>query len=302
MSIKVAGAPISWGVWDDRSEVPGIHVLDDIAACGYAGTELGPPGYFGDAAELRSALAQRSLSLVGAFLPLPYSKPELAARNLADAEASLDMLESSSPDGTLPRIVLSDAYQEPDRIALAGRIADHPEAWLDEAGWEALLANVGEISRRCRERGFEVAFHPHGGSYIETPEEIDRLMAGTDPETVGLCIDTGHAFFGGGDPLDLMRRHGDRLRLVHLKDVDLDVLAELKRDGYGIEEAWKRGIFCELGAGGVDLDGFLGLIEERGYDGWIVVEQDRVLEGADALARAHESEARNRDFLRRRGI
>lgn len=302
MSIKVAGAPISWGIWDDRSEVPGTHVLDDLAACGYDGTELGPPGYFGDSGELRSGLSERGLSLVGAFLPLPYSKAELAEENVRSAVSTLDMLEASAPDEVLPRIVLSDAYEEPIRISLAGRIADHPEAWLDDAGWETLLANVGEISAICRERGFEVAFHPHGGSYIETPEEIDRLLAGTDPGSVGLCIDTGHAFFGGGDPLDLMRRHGERLRLVHLKDVDLDVLAELKRDGYGIEEAWRRGIFCELGAGGVDLDGFLELLEDADYDGWVVVEQDRVLSGDDALERAHDSEARNREFLRRRGF
>jgi inosose dehydratase len=182
-------------------------------------------------------------------------------------------------------------------------VEQHPDVWLDDRGWATLFEQIHEIANACGERGFEVAFHPHGGSYVEAPFEVDRLMEGIELELLGLCLDTGHSYFGGDDPLRLIEAHGEAITWVHLKDVDVDVMAELKREGLGLEEAWRRGVFCELGEGGVPIDDVLSRLQSAGYQSWIVVEQDRLLDGGTAeLGRARGDADRNRRFLAERDL
>jgi inosose dehydratase len=123
-----------------------------------------------------------------------------------------------------------------------------------------------------------------------------------DPGLLGLCFDTGHSAFGGGDPLALLREHGDLVTHVHMKDVDLEALARVHAAGQGLEEAWRAGVFCELGQGQADVDACLAELRARGYDGWIVVEQDRVLAPGQPFADVHAAGARNRAWLRERGL
>jgi inosose dehydratase len=119
-------------------------------------------------------------------------------------------------------------------------------------------------------------FHPHAATYVETRAEIDRLLAVTDRDRVGLCLDVGHHIVGGGDPVADTRRYGERVRHVHLKDVDPAVLADLRGGAFaGCEEAVGHGLFTELGAGTLDLDGVLEALAARDYAGWLMVEQDR---------------------------
>ena len=86
---------------------------------------------------------------------------------------------------------------------------------------------------------------------------------------------------------------------MHIKDVRLDVLETVKAERADTLTAWRRGLFCALGAGDVDLAGFCAALTERGYDGWVVVEQDRVLDerATRSPARADE-QVRNREWLR----
>lgn len=299
--MRIAAAPVSWGVFDGTESVPASRMLDEMVQAGYAGTELGPPGYFDQAPALRADLRDRQLDLVASFLPLALSDEEKYDFNARAASAVLDTLEAAAPYDTLPLLLLSDAYQDPGRIAAAGRIEQHPEFWLSDGAWRVMHEQINTIAGASRERGFGVAFHPHAGSYVETPREIERLMTGLDTNLVGLCLDTGHVFFGGGDPLTILRDHGSTLTLVHLKDVDLEVLAQLKGEDFGLDEAWRRDVFCELGRGGVDLDAMLDAIRRLEYSGWIVVEQDRILEPDDSPDVALNSARTNREFLRLRG-
>ena len=138
-------------------------------------------------------------------------------------------------------------------------------------------------------------FHPHTSTHVEAPWEIERLLELTD---VGLLVDTGHLLVGGADPVQALRDWGARVNYVHVKDVRMDVLRGVVAERAGALEAWRRGIFCELGEGDVDLAAFFEALGESGYDGWIVVEQDRVLEDAGAFAAASAEQTRNRDWLR----
>jgi inosose dehydratase len=123
---------------------------------------------------------------------------------------------------------------------------------------------------------------------------VETLLARTDPELVGLCLDTGHYAYGGGDPLVACRKVGERIWHVHFKDCHPTVAATAREEGVDYFEAVRRGLFCELGQGEVDFQGILAELCERRFGGWIVVEQD-VLPG---MGTPLESARRSRDFLK----
>lgn len=304
--MRVANAPVSFGIFELTTDDPNLPapngVLDAMAAGGYVGTELGPPGYFGDGQELRDALAQRSLTLAGAFLPLRFSRAEAFAEDAAALDRWLAILERASSADDPPVALLSDAFCEPERMALSGRIEEHREAWLPDARWPVLLDALHRHALSCCERGFPVAFHHHAGTYVETPREIDRLVEGLDRSLLGLCFDSGHLAFGGGDPSSFLATYGEAVTHVHLKDVDGDVLATIRREGLGLEEAWRRDAFCRLGTGVVDVPRVIGDLERLGYDGWLVVEQDRHVKPGQTVADLAADQDASRALLRQLGI
>lgn len=304
--IKVAAAPVSWGVFEktegDPLQLAPEQMLDQMAAAGYAGTELGPPGYFGDAPLMKERLASRGLSLVGAFLPLRFSRAEYIEEDLAWMRGVLELLAAGHPDEVMPKAVLADASLEPERMRWAGQIDEHPEAGLPDERFGILIDNLHRAGEICREGGFDPVLHFHAGSYCESGGEIHKVFDALDTELVGMCLDTGHALFGGADPLQLLADYGDCVRLVHVKDCDRSVLQQVCRSGGGLMEAWDRGVFCELGHGTAGLDGFLEALLARGYQGWVTVEQDRFLKPADTAEALLALHTRNRQWLAARGI
>jgi inosose dehydratase len=306
MTPRVAAAPVSYGVFEitaDRTDLPqGPVLVEAMAAAGYAGSELGPPGYLGTGREVGDLLAAHDMQLVGSFLPLRFSREAGFAEDLRELEGTLAMLAEAADGRERPVVLLSDAFCEPDRMRYAGAIEAHPETWLDERRRRLLLDNAHRAAERCRALGFAVSFHPHAGTYVETPREVDALLEGMDTSLLGLCFDTGHSAFGGGDPLALLRQAGSLVNHVHFKDVDLDLLARLHREGRGLEEAWAAGVFCALGTGGAHVDDCLQHLLAGGYEGWIVVEQDRVLAPGEPFAPMLEAAQHNRAWLRERGL
>jgi inosose dehydratase len=304
--IRVAAAPVSWGVFEktegDPRQMPAEALLDQMASGGYAGTELGPPGYLGDGAQLRRRLADRRLSLVGAFLPQRFSRAEHAAEDRAAMLEVLDLLAAAQPDDVVPKAVLADSSVEPERMRWAGQIPDHPEAALPRERFGTLIDNLHRAGEAARERGFDPVLHFHAGSYVESAAEIHAVFDALDTSLVGMCLDTGHALFGGADPLELLATYGDAVRHVHIKDCDLAVLAEVGRSGGGLMAAWDQGVFCRLGQGTANLEPFLAALRERGYQGWVVVEQDRFLKDEDTPEALLELHTANRRWLAERGF
>jgi inosose dehydratase len=304
-AVAVAAAPVSWGVFEKTEGDPLLPgpdlVLDQMAAAGYRGTELGPPGFLGDGDELRARLASRELSLVGAFLPQRFSRTEHAADDRTWMAGVLDLLEAGMPDDVRPKAVLADASIEPERMTWAGQVSEHPEAALPPERLPVLIDNLHRAGELARSRGFDAVLHFHAGSYVETFDEIRRVMDLVDPSLVGMCLDTGHARFGGADPSVLLRDYRPMVRHVHVKDCDLSVLDEVRHSGGGLTEAWRRGVFCELGLGTGDVAGFLAALHASAYEGWLVVEQDRFLTAADTPAAMLALQTRNREWLRAQG-
>lgn len=298
MSLRVGNAPLSYGAFELTvgiyPNVPGPdELLAEMASAGYAGTELGPPGYLGEANEVRARLERHGLELTGGWCPVRFSEPERWAEDLAGLRRTLDLFAASGATGRA-RPVFGDGGSEARR-ANPGRGASDRSLGLDNAGWKRFAEGLKRAEEVARERGFEPAFHPHTSTHVEAPWEIDCMLEVSD---IGLLVDTGHLLVGGSDPVQALRDWGPRVNYVHVKDARLDIVREVVAEGAGALDAWQRGIFCELGQGDVDLDAFFRELERVGYDGWICVEQDRIPREDESLAEPAEAQVRNRRWLR----
>ena len=305
-ALPVASAPVSFGVDEiiaDDAWMPGPdEMLDWMVEIGYEGTELGPPGFLGDAEQVRARLTSRGLQLVGAFLPQRFSRDEKADEDRAWLRRSLRLIREGAPEGSRPFAVLCDGIDEPVRHAFSGRIPEHPEAWLPVDRFETLMANLHRAAEICRMEGFEVVIHPHAGTYVETADEIARVMERLDPALLGLCLDTGHFRFGGADPVQAVHDYRDLIRHVHIKDCKSAVMDDVKREGKGLEAALARGVFTELGDGDSGIAEVIEALRTIDYRGWLVVEQDQFLRETDTRASVMAAQRRNREYLRRFGI
>jgi inosose dehydratase len=292
----VANAPCSYGAFEITvgvlPDVPAAEsVLSAIASAGFEGTELGPPGYLGDRLTLRKHLDEHELALVGGYIPIRFSEPEHWTEDLAVMDATLDLFAAA--DGTEAKPVLADGGSA-ERIRFPGRAAADRSIGLDEAGWARFAEGVAQACDLARTRGFEPTFHHHTATFVEAPWEIERVLELTD---VGLLLDTGHLRLGGGDPTTALREWGSRINHIHIKDVHDEVLAGVIADAADMPEAWRRGVFCELGTGDVDLDSFFAELSRSDYSGWLVVEQDMVPQSPQDAADAEASQVRNRAWL-----
>ena len=293
--IKIANAPCSWGVleFELEGEAAGYRqVLDEIVETGYQGTELGDWGFMPtDPARLREEIHSRGLTLLGAFVPVMLTDPRAHAAGIEAAVRTARLMAEAEDD--LPFIVLADDNGKiPERTQNAGRVL--PEHSLNESEWKIFAEGAERVAEAVKkEAGLRTVFHHHCAGYVERPDEIDMLMRSTDPALLGLCFDTGHYRFGGGDPVAGLQAHRDRIWHVHFKDCHPEIAARSRAEGWDYFASVRNGIFCELGKGDVDFPRIKAELEAMGYKGWIVVEQD-VLPG---MGKPRESARRNREYL-----
>jgi inosose dehydratase len=298
--IRVANAPCSWGVLEFESRTPpapAAQVLDEMAAAGYVATELGDWGFLPtEPRTLAADVERRGLSLAGAFVPVALARPEAIDAGIQHAVRLARLLAGAGAADAM--IVLSDDNATvPNRTARAGRVRE--EDGLRACEWDAFARHASRIATAVREAtGMRTAFHHHCAGYVETPHEIDALMSRTDPSLLGLCLDTGHLMYGGGDPLVAAAIYASRIWHVHFKDCDPAVLEQARTGAWDYHTAVRRRIFCELGRGMVPFGDVRDALRSQNYSGWIVVEQD-VFPG---LGTPLASARRNRDYLRQLGL
>jgi inosose dehydratase len=286
VSIAVANAPVSYGAFELTvgilPNVPdGATVLDDVAAAGYAGIDLGPMGYLAPKDRLAEELGRRRLGLAGGFFEMPFSDPDAMSAALEGLESLLDVFDAVDAEDPKPR---------PTLAAMSDR-----SVIFDAATWKRFAGGVESAVARCRGRGYEPTFHHETGTQVESPAEIEKVLELT---TIGLCLDSGHLLLGGGDPVQAIRDWRPRINHLHLKDARRSVVQEIIRDAAPVSEIWKRKAFCRLGEGDLDVDAMLESI--RGfYSGWMVVEQDTLPEPGGTAAADQRA---NREFLNARGF
>jgi inosose dehydratase len=267
--LRLGTAPDSWGVWfpDDPQQTPWARYLDEVRDAGYEWTELGPFGYLPtDPGRLRDELAARDLTLTGGTVFVALHK---GAEALAKAKADCDQeMATIGPLGARHLVILPEGYTD-----LEGTLTASPTLTGDE--WDALLSGMSELGKYVAgEHDAVLTFHTHADSHVGTQEETERFLDGTDPETVQLCLDTGHVVYCGADNLKLIRDYPDRIAYVHLKQVDVAVRARVREEQLGFAPAVRLGVMVEPPLGEPDMPSLVEALDGLGRELYCIVEQD----------------------------
>jgi inosose dehydratase len=298
--IKIANAPCSWGALEFELEGKSLgykQVLSEMVETGYAGTELGDWGFMpSNPEELNKVLDEKKLQLLGAFVPVALAKAEAHTAGVELALKTAGLMFNAGYKSAF--IVLADENGSvEERTKNAGRIT--PEMGLNENQWKTFAAGAERVAHAVKDKyGMRTVFHHHCGGYVETPEEVAKLMELTNPELLGLCLDMGHYAFGGGNPVEALKKYYNRIWHVHFKDFDPKIGQAARENNYDYFKSVEQGVFCELGNGNVDFKSIVGILNQKGYDGWIVVEQD-VLPG---MGSPKKCAAHNRQYIKSLGL
>ena len=306
--ISIGNAPCSWGTLEFGSLTGKrqlyADMLDQLAEAGYSGSELGDWGFMPtDPAELAENFSGRNLELTGAYVGTPLEQPDQMATNLEINLRTARLLAHTASligQETAPHLVLAaDNGTNPIRVRNSGRIT--PEMELNEEGWRQLAKATDEIAHIVlEETGLPVVFHHHGAGFVETPDEVSRIMELTS-DVVGLVFDTGHYALGAGRSdtiLETMNKFASRITYVHFKDWSAEAARTVKSSGLDYFESVREGIFCELGQGEVDFPAVRDWLVAHKYKGFLTVEQDII----PGLGSPFESALRSRSYLREIGF
>ncbi|SNR97965.1 2-keto-myo-inositol dehydratase [Anaerovirgula multivorans] len=268
--VKLGIAPIAW-TNDDLPELGGENTFEqcvsEMALAGFTGSEVGNK-YPKDPVELKKALDLRGIQICNAWFssflttkPLQETVDEfikhrdflhaMGAKMIGVAE------QGHSIQGMMDVPVLT---QKPV---------------FTEEEWEKLARGLEELAKLADEKGMLVSYHHHMGTGVQTLEEVDKLMEMTDPKLVHLLFDSGHFTFSGENPEEALRKHVNRVKHVHLKDVRKEVLDKVKAENLSFLQAVKAGAFTVPGDGMIDFEPLFKILHENNYEGWFVVEAEQ---------------------------
>ncbi len=271
MSIRIGNAPCSWGIEfpSDPSYPTWQSVLDQCAAAGYKGIELGPIGYMPeDPAILAPELAARDLELIGGVVFRPFHDPAKWDEVMDASQRTCKALVAHGAN----HLVLIDSISA-RRAPTAGRANEAEQ--MDAAEWAAFRDRIATISKMgTEEYGLTVGMHAHAAGFMDFEPELERLLDEVDESILKICFDTGHHSYAGYDPVAFMDRHIGRISYMHFKDIDPAVKADVVANRTGFYEACGQGVFCNLGKGDVDFPAVRQRLLDAGFEGWCTVEQD----------------------------
>ena len=300
MILRVGNAPCSWGSLEfadtKGASIGFAQMLDELAATGYTGTELGDWGYMPtDPVLLGQELQSRGIVMLGAFVPAALKDASAHDAGVSQALRVARLLEAVGSQPS-PFLVLADNNGTVEsRTRAAGRVTQ--EMGLSPQDWRVFAEGANRVALEVlRETGLRTVFHHHCAGWVETPDEIAQFLDATDPELIGLVFDTGHYSFGAQD-CDVLRgleRFEKRIQYIHFKDCQPEVAVRSRAGQWDYFQSLRNGVFCELGKGCVDFPAVLRWMRKTQYSGYVLVEQD-VLPGMGA---PKASALRNRQYLR----
>jgi inosose dehydratase len=294
--VKIGNAPVSYGAFEvtvgKHEGVPSAaEVLDAVQAAGYEGIDLGPLGYLGLGAGLRTALSSRGLLLTGGYVEIDVSSDEAQATGMAELALVCDQFDAVSSLASSANGTASHFLPRPT-VALIGPEAGPGQVERD-ARWARIGRVVGDVVKLCDGRGYQAVLHNEVGTQISSQDSVIRVLEATQ---AALCLDTGHLVAAGGDPLAILDGWRDRVTHVHLKDA-----RPAAKPFTDAMQLWEGDVFCPLGAGRGQVDDVLASLRSGGYEGWIVVEQDVLPRSPAAYHQASADQQQNRGYLRDRG-
>jgi inosose dehydratase len=266
--LNIGNHPCSWGVdyADCPTNPPWEKVIECMANAGFAGTELGPVGYY-DNSRLGEVLQSFNLKLTAGNIFENLHKPEEVPAILEKVHKSCSMLKEH---GGKLFVIVPHVVEE--RIATTGRSADAPR--LPDAVWKPFMEAIKKVAEVCRSYGVMCTLHPHAGCWIEYEDDVERAMSDLPADLVGLCLDSGHFTYAGMDAVAMYKKYASRVPYMHFKDINGKVLSNLRSEKKGFWDGIKSGVFCPLGQGLVDFPALLRAMKANGFSGWVTVEQD----------------------------
>lgn len=291
-NVRIGINPLSW-INDDLPSLGGETALETAlaqgAAIGYAGFELGHK-FPQDGPALKAKLAEFGLVCVSGWYsgslaePAPgQSDADAVATEIDRCQAHLRKLQHNAVTALVYGECAGTIQGQID-TALARR-----PRFADTAAWQRYGQRLNAFGAHLLATyGIRLAYHHHMGAYVESPADVDQLMALTDPASVFLLFDSGHAYFGGAvDPVALLKKHVRRVAHVHCKDVRAPVIAQARNDGWSFLEGVVNGAFTVPGDGAIDNAAMLRVLRDAGYEGWLVVEaeQDPAIAPGEVYAR-----------------
>jgi len=279
-------SPINW-VNEDIHEI-GDHytfeqLLDDFSGLGFTGTE-NCRKFPQDPAVLKRRLAEKGIVLTSQWKGVIFADPALRASELAAYRKHVEFLAAMGCGQVVTCEIGGSPHADPRR-----KPGQREVARLSDDQWKHVAEGLEQAGEICREHGMKLAYHYHASTVVESGEEIDRLMELTDPALVHLLFDTGHALYGGTDPLALLKRHGGRVAYVHLKDIRRDVLDKVKKERISFLDSVPQGVFTVPGDGCIDFRPILEELYRLGYAGWMIIEAEQDPLKADPVEYARRS-------------
>lgn len=272
LTFKIGAHPINWVGEDVRehgADTSYETILNDMQRLGLTGTEMGRK-YPQDKEVLKRELSSRGIGLVSQWKSVLFSDPAYLEQELADYRKHAEFLHDMGSKVISTAEVGGSLHFDPRRTPHEKKVLR-----LDEAGWQSLAEGLNAAGSIASEYGLKLTYHHHGGTVVEQPDEIDRLMELTDPALVYLLFDTGHAYYGGANPIDVLRKHYDRIAYIHLKDVRQAVLDEARAEEADFVTCIRKGVFTVPGDGCIDFLPIIGELHARGYAGWAMLEGEQ---------------------------
>lgn len=266
---RLALSPSCWGVSEARDWGPQLaaeRVLSEAAAVGEGAITAGPPGFLPDRSDqARRMLKRHGLGVVSGEVQAVLHQHETRGPELAHIDGHANWLSVLHAE----TLVLS---------AIRQRHGGDPNGPLSKSEWAHLLNLVGSVEHVCAKHRLKLAVQPRFGSIIQGPEEIERLLVGTE---AGICLDLGHLVLAGADPIEVLELAAGRIQHVHLNDVDPHVALRVRNRKLAYEDAVAEGLFRPLGEGDANVAGVVEALRAARYRGWYTVAYDARLPSAD---------------------
>ncbi|WP_372663665.1 myo-inosose-2 dehydratase [Cohnella sp.] len=269
---KLGISPINW-VNEDVLTL-GDHytfedLLGDFSSLGFSATE-NCRKFPKDPDVLKTALAEKGIRLTSQWKGVLFSDPARRDEELKSYRQHVDFLKRMGSEHVVTCELGGSIIGDPRRQGIVENVIP-----LTPEEWGYMVEGLNQAGEICRENGMKLVYHYHIGTVVEKPDEIDRLMASTNPDLVHLLYDTGHAYYGGYDPLELIQKHGDRVGYVHLKDIRQSVLDRVMESGIPFQASVIAGVFTVPGDGCIDFGPIFRALNDREYDGWMIIEAEQ---------------------------
>ncbi len=271
-NVRIGINPISW-MNDDLPSLGGDTPLETALSegrqIGYEGFELGNK-FPKDGPALKAKLGEFGLACISGWYSGFLAEGDVAAE-VERCQAHMRRLQYNDA-----KVVVYGECAGTIQGQIDTPLARRPR-FASEALWQAYGQRLNAFGAHLQSSyGITLAYHHHMGAYVESPQDVDQLMAVTDPAQVGLLFDTGHAWYGGAtDPVALLQKHVARVVHVHCKDVRAEVVAQARNDGWSFLTGVLNGTFTVPGDGVIDFDAVLSTLHAAGYEGWLVVEAEQ---------------------------